>query len=181
MKMKSVTFVGCLTAALSVLPAVALAASPSETNALGLLKSLRAQAVDTRNSATDLETVDRVANPSWETNSVKLDELRIAINAMGRTFAQLEQVRDSAAPFEQKAIDEAAPLLKEMADNIDAAIRYLNNNRAPLWEKGYREHIVKLATESIQLDKTLGQFIKFAKVHAQDNQLERALGVASGS
>lgn len=138
------------------------------------------QAVDARNTATDLETVDRTANPSWETNSFKLGDLKTEINAMGRTVARLEEMQESAGPIERKAIEEAVPLLKGMADTADAAIRYLNDPGA-LGLNSYREYISKLADESIQLDKTLGQFIKFAKVHAQDNQLEQTLGVASGS
>jgi hypothetical protein len=176
MKTTLYVFTGCL-AAVTVLAAGEPAGS---TDPLRLLKDLRAQAVDTRNTATDLQTSDWVANPDWEINATKLDELKGEINAMGRTLARLQETEDSAAPFERKAIEEAVPMLKEMAENTEAAIQYVNEHPTQLMLNSYRDHINKLADESIQPEKTLGPFIQFAKVHSKDNQLEKTLGVASG-
>jgi len=191
MTVGSLTLTGCLAAAMMALPALSLAASKSvapkhsgqgvRTETFDLLRSLRAQAADAAEHASELQSLIRIPTTNWQTHAVELETLKEDVNDMGRKLAQLEKVRESAAPWERKAIDDAAPLLKLLADNTQAAVKLLDDYPATLWARDYQKSVDDLAGESGRLSRSLGQAVKFAKVHDKEKHIESILGLDAGA
>jgi hypothetical protein len=190
MTTKAVTLTGCLAVAMAGLPALSLAA----TNPVAIqldggvvhkqvfqaVKDLSAKACDAADHAAALQSIARNASSDWQVHLSQLDALKDDINAMGRNLYDLEQIRDSAAPLEREAIDRAAPLLKLMADNTEAAIQFLNDNHGNFWLASYQKYVDNLTAGSEQLSNSLGKTIQLAKVRAKERHLEKALSVESG-
>lgn len=191
MTVRSLTRTGCLAAAMMGLPALSLAASKPvapthngpgvRTEALDLLKDLRVKADDTAEHAAELQSMIRVPTTTWRTHAAELEALKEDVNAMGQELAQLEKVRGSATPWERKTIDEAAPLLRLMADNTQDAVNRLDDSSGTLWARDYQKYVNNLADESRRLAHSVGQVVKFAKVHDKEKHLESTLGLDAGS
>jgi hypothetical protein len=191
MTLRSLTLSGCLAAAMVAAPVLSLAATKptaperdrrgARTEALELLKQLQGKAYLAAEHASELQSTTHSPNASWQIHALRLEALKEDVNTMGRQLSQLETIRDSATPWERKAIDEAAPLLRLMADNIQAAMKLVSDTPGTLWVPAYQKHVDNLAGECDRLHSSVGQVVKFAKVHANEQHLERTLGISAAS
>lgn len=186
MTLRSAAGAGCLAVAMMALPlaagkTVAPAHSRPGVHTEALLKELRVQAADAAKHASVLDSLTRVPTTSWSTQGAELEAVKEDINQMGQKLADLEKVRDTAKPWERKAIDQAAPLLRQMADNTEAALKRLDDLPSTLWALDYQEPVHALADESSRLSQTMGEVVKFAKVHEKEMRLEHEIGLAAGS
>jgi hypothetical protein len=143
------------------------------------LKELRASAVVVENEADELNLFEKNPQISPETEIVTLMALKSEINKMGREMYALDSERDSLTPWEQQAISKTLPLLKDSAENTQAAIEYCNENRNHLWTKANRTYAERLVQDSEQMEKTLRDYLKYASVHEQEQHLETSLGTAA--
>lgn len=66
---------------------------------------------------------------SWQTHATKLNEIREHINKTGKLLAKLHSAREEGSAWQQKAIDEIEPLLKELAANTESATDHFAKNK----------------------------------------------------
>ena len=154
----------------------ASAKSDNATAAKETLKDIEETALAATDEAEHLEQF--IENPAYspESHLYKLMTLREEVNRMGRDVGSLQAERDSLAPWEQQALDKTLPLLKETAANTKNAIEYFNENRSHLWADNYHEYASHIWRDSEQIAKTLKDYLKYAKAHDQERQLEQSLG-----
>jgi hypothetical protein len=148
---------------------------PSETQ--GLLGDIATGAREARIHADNLDRFALDPNIDWQMHAVELNAVRDAINDMGTKLCRLETIRRVALPWEKKAIDEAAPLISEMANEAQAAITFLNDHQTDLPNLTYNGYTAGLYRRSDKLANDMNEFEKFSKVHRQDMQLEKSLGL----
>jgi hypothetical protein len=117
---------------MSAAPALLSAATGPETSVLDKLGDFHAVAVKASTNASDLASLSRTDESARESHADQWISLKAFINDMGRKLFELESLRGSATPPEREAIDRAAPLLKQIAENADAAIKFFNDNPATL-------------------------------------------------
>lgn len=149
------------------------------SEAQGLIDDVAADARVARIHADNLDRFGLDPNIDWQTHAVELEAVRDAVNDMGTKLCRLETIRRVASPWERKAIDEAAPLIAEMANETEAAINYLNDHEDNLVSLTYDGYTSGLYQRSDKLVNDMNEFEKFSKVHRQDLQLEKSLGVSN--
>jgi hypothetical protein len=135
-------------------------------------------AADAREARMHSDNLDRFAldpDISWQEHAVELSAVREAVNDMGTKLCRLETIRRVALPWEKKAIDDAAPLISEMANEAQAAITFLNDHEENLFNPAYNGFTAGLYQRSDKLAKEMNEFEKFSKVHREDIQLEKSL------
>ncbi len=197
MSLKNSLTHGLVTAALAVLPSMSFAAAPRKcvagpvtaesytwnfsAEAAGLLKSLQEDAAQMRTHAAILQTFTENTNIDKKMHSYELSRLREKVNDMGKKLCRLEVIRSSVSPWEQKAIDETAPSLRLLADNVQDAILFLRNQPLHTWSPTYRMYANNMYKFASQISTNVDQLEKFAAVHARDQQLEQTTGMNSGS
>jgi hypothetical protein len=152
---------------------------PSE--ARGLLGDVLSEARQARNHADNLQRFMSKPSSGWQLQAGELSQIREAVNDMSGKLCRLEAIRRVASPWEQKAIDQAAPLITEMANETRAAIEYLNDNETYLFNPDYTRYGTDLYQRSATLVNSVGEFAKFGQVHREDLRLERSLGLIKGS
>ncbi len=96
---------------------------------------------------------------------------------MARTISRLRILRDSCNPEEQRAIDNAAVLVAEMAANTTAAMGFLNEHRANFWMRSYRTEVTNLVNESERLAKSSAEAVQVAKLRSKEKRIDKDLGV----
>ena len=144
--------------------------------AQGLLDDVGDEARQTREHADQLHTLMSTES-DWEPQALELSEIRDDVNLMGRKLCRLEGIRRVASPWEQKAIDQAAPLIAEMANDTENAITFLNNGHHDLFMPAYTSLGSDLYQRSASLAKSISAFERFGKVHQEDMRLEKSLGL----
>ncbi len=141
-------------------------------------------ASDAREARIHTDNLDRFAidpNISWQSHAVELNAVRDAVNDMGTKLCRLEMIRRVAVPWEKKAIDEAAPLITEMANEAQAAITFLNDHQSNLAGMTYEGYTTRLYQKSDKLVNDMNEFEKFSKTHQEDIHLEKSLGLIKRS
>lgn len=117
----------------------------------------------------------------WQEHADELSAIRSEVNDMGSKLCRLEEIRRAASPWEQRAIDDAAPVITEMANEAQAAITFLDNNRNHLFNPGYHAYSEEMYQQSSKLTHQMDEFSDFGKVHQEDIRLEKSLGLIKRS
>jgi hypothetical protein len=152
-----------------------------QAEASRVLSGLQVDAAKAQYLADKLQTFSLDANVDWQLHANQLAALKREVDDMGRRLCRLEQIRPVAAPWQQKAIDDAASSVRLMADNVQDAINFLNEYHRNFWEPAYRHNVSNVFRESGQLSQSVKSLEQFAKVHSEDLQLEKELSVGGKS
>lgn len=138
-----------------------------------LLEGVRDQAYLAEDNAATLNSLSSDPGVTWQAHADQLHSLRAEVDAMGEKLCRLEVIRQSTAPWEQKAIDDAAPLIRYIADNTEAAIRYLREHADDPWTPTYRVYTSNVEKGSTQLQKRVGEYLHLAKLGNEELQLRK--------
>lgn len=186
--------VGCLLAGALVLPAATRSTTRSCTvgtptaqsytwnfrqEAQGLLDDVAVEAYWTSYHADQLQNFS--VDVDWQEHADALNAIRAEVNDMGTQLCRLETIKRVVSPWEQKAINDAAPLITEMANEAQAAITYLNQNHNHLLNPTYHAYSEAMYQQSTRLTGQMNEFDSFGKVHQQDLRLEKSLGLIKKS
>jgi hypothetical protein len=85
---------------------------------------------------------------AWHTTGIELRRIRARVDDMGKRLCQLERMQNVLPLAEQQAIQGVAPVVQEMADNADAAIRFRNTHHNGLWAPSFTGNAQNLHTEA---------------------------------
>jgi hypothetical protein len=149
--------------------------------ASSILKEIRADALQAESHADQLRSYYLNQDLDWQVHSAELMRLKAEVNDIGARLCRLETIRSAASPWEQQATDRTAVLAREMANNTEQAINYMNSNHLNLWTPTYEQYVTNLYHESSRLSRTIGNFEKLAKVSREEKELHTALGTKAGS
>ncbi len=152
-----------------------------QKEATDLLSGIETDSRHIRSFAGELETYRTQLTAGWVLHGEKLMEIRDAVNDMGTKLSRLETIRSSTLPWQQQAIDRVAPLVRLTADNAQDAILFLNANQGSLWKPEYGKYARNMATEAREIATSVREFEQYASAHQREMQLEKTLGMSSGS
>lgn len=85
---------------------------------------------------------------SWVSDISQFDQIRSAVNDMGRQVCVLESMRPALPTTEQERIDRLSAHLTLMADNTQVAITFGNTHRETLWEPQFQQYLNNIHAEA---------------------------------
>lgn len=112
---------------------------------------------------------------SWESHAQQINQIKEHINNTGKIVADLHDARDSAAAWQQEAIDRVTPLLEEIASNTESVINHLND-RQHTWHPEYQEYLKSNAELAADLSTLIGDYIDYDSAKARTQELQQKLG-----
>jgi hypothetical protein len=112
-----------------VIPAALKAAgTPDSADITKLLADTKAVAVQLKTDSGQMESYTR-SKLSWQSYAAKVETIKGHINNAGQLVARLKDAESTGSPWQQATIKRIEPLLQEMADNLTATIKHLNDNK----------------------------------------------------
>lgn len=142
------------------------------------LQSLKQSAYNVQVASGKLHTFATNSIVSNATRASLLDTIQARINQMGRDMATLQAERGQLNAWEQKAIDQALPLLKDAADDTQKVIVYFNDRHDPLWVGEYRDSAKRISQNTEQIAVTIGDALKLSKLQIEEQQIKAGLEVS---
>jgi hypothetical protein len=138
-----------------------LQAAPHEDNkeVSKLLEDIKMQAADLRHDSDQLEGFTE-SYASWETHAVELERMKDRINAIGKTISKLQELRSSASPWQQEAIDRIIPVGQKLASNTTAAIEHLNKDPLKVHSPQYQHYVRSNAEVAANLAALVKDFVE---------------------
>lgn len=116
------------------------AQSPDSAEISKLLAQAKSHAVLAEDDAATLDSYTG-SKLSWQSHREALNEMRGHVNALGKVSKQLIDERAKGSKWQQKAIDQIDPLLREMAARLSATIKHLGENSPRIHMPAYREYV----------------------------------------
>lgn len=113
-----------------------------------LLQDIRRDARQIRREAATVESHHPYAESDWMFHADELNTIRWEVNNMGRKLCRLQTIHDQLMPWQQKAVESTAPLVKELAIFTDDAIEFANGHEENLWNPLYGTYIRNIYTEA---------------------------------
>ena len=142
-----------------------------------LLEDIKVQAADLQRDSDELESFSR-SNVSWESHAAELEAMKERINKIGQTIQKLQNMRGSASPWQQEAIDRIIPVAQKLASNTTAAIEHLNQSPKRLQDPQYKQYLTSNAEAARQLSNMVRDFVDYGKTRNTLERLEKRLEVS---
>lgn len=139
-----------------------------------LLSQAKTEALELKMDAEKMESFART-KLSWESHATAVELVKEHVNAVGRLVVKLNETRNTGSPWQQQAVDQITPLLKELASNTTATIEHLNNNKNRLHTPEYKEYLVMNYDLASELSALIVDFVDYGKTKAKFENLTNKL------
>jgi len=165
----------------SISPAAKAAdtSSGSSEEVSQLLSQVKTEAIALERDSEDLAAWTRAKQLSWQSHADKLNAIRDHVNRAGQLLTELNEAREGASPWQQQAIDRIYPLLKELADNTEATINHLSDNRAHIHFPAYVDYAKAGYDLAKELAALVSDYVKFGEHEAEFHRLQEKLQPAA--
>jgi hypothetical protein len=157
---------------------VQAAAAPPEDNkeVSKLLEDIKTQAAELQRDSDELESYTR-SQTSWQSHADQLTLMKERINNIGKTISSLQNLRSSASPWQQEAIDRIIPIAQKLAANTTAAIEHLNKDPLRIHDPQYQDYLKSNAEAATNLASLVKDFVEYGKTRTTLESYERRLEI----
>jgi hypothetical protein len=104
-----------------------------------LLVEARSHALEAEDDAAKLDAYAR-SRLSWKAHGNQLEAMKVHVNELGKIAGELNVLAPQGSRWQQQAIQQVMPLLKEMAGNLNNAIEHLNENQSQVHMQPFRDY-----------------------------------------
>jgi hypothetical protein len=140
-----------------------------------LLSQIKTEAIALKDDANILAKWAGPKQVSWEGHGRKLHEIHDHINQAGRLLTKLQEAKSTASPWQQQAIDRVYPLLKELADNTEATINHLNDDRMHVRFAAYEDYAKAGSDLAEELATLVCDYADYGDHEAEFHRLQEKL------
>jgi hypothetical protein len=180
MKVRTVLFrIGTLVAAALILivNAQKMPAQVADSEEISkLLIEAKSHAVLAENDAESLESFT-YSRRSWQQHGYKLAAIRGHVNDLGKVSKQLVDLRSQGSPWQQAAIDQIDPLLREMAKQLTITMDHLRENQSLVHMPAYRDYAHGCYELAVKTAGMIRDFVEYDKAKSKTEVLEAKLNL----
>lgn len=148
--------------------------SAAQVEATDLLKQVRANAAQLSRDGDQLTGLMR-SNVSRASYAASLDRIKAHINKTGGQLAQLQELKNEAAPWQQEAIDRITPLARQIAANTEWAINHINELPSNVYAQNYKETFEAIADDSRLMMQNVSDYLEMAAAQQKADELQMKL------
>jgi hypothetical protein len=160
--------------AFAVTPAWGAQASKDSEEVSGLLADVKTEAVQLRHDADELKIFTH-SKLSWGSHASKVEIIKEHVNNAGRLLSKLDDAKSTASPWQQQAIDQITPMLKELASNTTATIEHLNQRPQLLHTGPYANYVDANYEVASSLAELISDYVDYGKSKAKSEELASKL------
>jgi hypothetical protein len=194
MRLRTLLWSGCISAALALcaVPASAatashqcVAAEPTAASytwnfkgeANSIFRDIQSDAQEASYHADMLQSIARDPQTTWDAHADELEYLKSDINDIGAKLCRLQTIRRVVVPWQRNVIDQIVDDTQLMADNAQDAIVFGNTHRSELWLATYQKNVNNLEDEATALAHSVGNAVQFADASKEYQELRHDVAV----
>ncbi|HUY96000.1 MAG TPA: hypothetical protein VMU71_11900 [Terracidiphilus sp.] len=165
-----------LTGSLLVQPGSLNAQVADSPEVIQLLTQVKEHAVLAENDAQVLESYSRSA-VSWHSHAVRINMMKSHVNNLIGDFNKAKELRSLGSPWQQEAIDNVEPLLKSMADHLNAAIDHLNQNQNRVKMAPWQDYVRANSELASRTASLIRDYLDYGEAANKMDDLEKKLEI----
>lgn len=139
-----------------------------------LLYQAQVRAVQAHQDAELINSYAR-SKDTWHSHAAQINSMKEHINAMGKTMSDMEAARMEGTPWQQEAISDITPLLRSLADHMDAMITHLNNHPNQVHMPAYVDYTKANVDLAARLRSMIEDYVDYAEAKGTVDDLEHKL------
>lgn len=155
-------------------PVVRAQQTPDSKEISSLMTEAKSHAALAADDAAQLVSYTNSSH-SWESYSSQLRQMTEHFNALGRVNKQLADLRSQGSPWQQVAIDRIDPLLRDMAAQLTATIKQLNEHPGQVHMPPYREYVQANHEYASRTSELIRDYVEYDRAKATVERLESKL------
>lgn len=140
----------------------------------GYLAEAKTQAIELQKDAEEMNSFVWTNN-SWQTDAWKLNSIKDHVNALGALLTKMNDVKATASPWQQDAMDRVRPMLGELATNVDAQIQRLTKNEGRFRDPIYMDYAAANASTAQEMADMISDFVAYGNAKNKADNFERDL------
>lgn len=145
-----------------------------------LLNEARYYSMQADRDATELESYTR-SKVSWHTHAQTLESIKNHVNNMGKLLQQMQDIKSEGSPWQQNAIDQIDPMLRQMADHLTTTIEYGNDHPNLVHMMKFQNYVQAMATFAADTHQLISDVVAYDQARAKAQMLEQKLEIPSSS
>ena len=142
----------------------------------GLLSDVKTEAVQLRHDADEMKSFTH-STLTWQSHAAKVEEMKRHVNNAGKLLTKLDNAKGAASPWQQQAIDQITPMLKELASNVTSTIEHLNQRPKLLHTGPYADYVSANYELASNLAELISDYVDYGKSKARSDELAARLEV----
>ena len=177
-----------LAVALSIAPAVTPAHADAPAQSTNIhpqvsdhLTGFKSTVFEMRREADILGSYTSGNQISWQTHVERLNALRQHVNDLGRTLAELEELKPASGDTQQMAIESARPHLVSAAQDLTQAIEMVNEDRRSIIQPDYVEAVRSIYEHADSLYQKVDAILDYEADRTRLDDLELQPNANEGS
>jgi hypothetical protein len=105
---------------------------------------------------------------NWKTQADQIYRIRQHTNDLAKVIQQLNDIRDTASPWQQKSIDRLNPMLKDLVVSVTSMIHCVSDQtESPIGAGTYRECVLNNYKISVDLAALINGFVQYGSDKAK--------------
>jgi len=114
---------------------------------------------------------------SWESYARKVEMIKEHVNNTGKLLTKLHEAEVTGSPWQQTAIRQIDPLLRELAANTEATINHLKENKANIHFPQFKDYVKANYELATDLEALIRDFVNYGEAKEQIDRLGKKLEV----
>jgi hypothetical protein len=111
----------------------------------------------------------------WEAHAAQIRVISEHVNDLAKVVKQLNEARGHGSPWQQVAIERINPLLRNMADNLNATIKELNDHKDRIQMPEYREYLRANSDLANRTSTVISDFVEYSRAGSRSESLQQKL------
>ena len=163
---------------LSAAPTVFAGPRPNDSDEVTkLMSEVKSEAVQLKDDAEDMKSFTRSKQLSWQSHAAKIEQIKQHVNKSGELLSKLHDAKASASPWQNQAIDEITPLLKELASSVTSTIEHLRKNQGRIHTPPYTDYVASTYDVATDLSGLIADYVAYGEAKNKSEDLGKKLEV----
>jgi hypothetical protein len=156
----------------------AIRAAEDSTHVSSLLADAKTEALSLKADSEDMNSFVR-SKKSWQSYAGKIEMVKGHVNESGKLLAALKDCEAEGSEWQQSAIRQIEPYLRDLATNTDQTIRYLNENQNKVHMPEFTDYVKANLELASNLEALIRDFVNYGESKQNFDEIGRKREIPS--
>ena len=157
-------------------PLIASAQNADSKKISNLFAEVKEHSTLAQADAEVLEAYTR-SGTSWQHHADQLRMMKEQVNDLLADYGEMARIREQGSPWQQEAIDQLRPVLKGMADHLNATIQHQRENPTHVKMRSYIDYVRDNSEYATRASSLIHDIVDYGAARSAAEALEQRLSL----
>lgn len=142
-----------------------------------LFSEIKEHASHAEDDAQTLESYTRSQSIGWQSHAGRLSLVKEHVSDLLNDYNEMARLRDEGSPWQQEAIDQLRPLMKGMADHLNATIQHQREHPTHVKFDPWRDYVRANSEYATKASALIHDLVDYGAAKSTAESLEKRLNL----